>query len=122
MVVVAVRVAGQWALEGSVGVLSQSLSYSPPEVASLSLDRQDVSAAVMDCSQFNSDGYPLRNGNALTASVVLAGSNFGTGDATVVTIHGVACALLTVSHSRIQCITPVCSGTAVERRFCMQEC
>jgi hypothetical protein len=101
-------VVGDQAALWTGSALEAVLSYSPPVIFSMSIQRE-ANAVVMDCSRVDSDGKPV-GGAVFSATLVLEGEHFGPGGSTVVRIRGTVCDIVSVSHGQITCETTLCQG------------
>ena len=84
-----------------------TLSYAPPGVVAVTLQHSG-SVLELDCTTVDASGFPRVRGR--TATVVIDGLHFGTGEQVFVTVRGVPCAVTSVTQTRIMCITELCDG------------
>ena len=109
-VTITVTVSGQAATVSPS--VQASVSYGPPAIIALTLQRdEEVTTSALDCSVVDDNGLPATAGAG--ATLAIDGVNFGANASTVsVAVHGVPCALRSVTHTRIVCTTVVCAGTS----------
>ena len=107
---VTVVVGGQSTTQGPDGDAPALVAaYGPPNVATLRV-RREPGVPTMDCNVVSETSGKPQSGTVLSTVLILSGVNFGLGDATSVTIRGIPCAVLNVSHFEVVVETELCSG------------